>query len=133
VDRPLRAREVVLGRVGDDGAAGVGEQHLGVRHDVNETGNIAYTGNWGATAGISGQSGCSASTRSCPASYVNSGPTYAGNAPNVSVPSLVSTWTAGDCGDVVANSTEPTSAASAQAVVSAAGLEAAYADLKNGP
>jgi hypothetical protein len=101
--------------------------------DVNETGNIAYTGNWGATAGISGQSGCSASTRSCPASYVNSGPTYADNAPNVSVPSLVSTWTAGDCGDVVGNRTEPTSAASAQAVVSAAGLEAAFADLKSAP
>ncbi len=85
--------------------------------DVNETGNITYTGNWGATAGISGQAGCSASTRSCPASYVNSGPTYAGNPTNVSVPSLVSTWTAGNCGDIVANSTEPTSAAAAQAVV----------------
>ena len=33
VDRPLRAREVVLGLDGDDGAAGVGEQPLGVRHD----------------------------------------------------------------------------------------------------
>ena len=99
--------------------------------DVNETGNITYTGNWGATAAISGQSGCSSSSRSCPASYVNSGPTYAGNPTNVSVPSLVSTWTAGDCGDVVANATEPTSSAAAQEVVTAAGLEAAYADLKN--
>ena len=101
--------------------------------DVNETGNITYTGNWGATAGISGQSGCSSSTRSCLASYANSGSTYAGNPTNVSVPSLVSTWTAGNCGDVVANATEPTSSATAQAVVSAAGLEAAYADLKNAP
>jgi hypothetical protein len=101
--------------------------------DVNETGNITYTGNWGATAGISGQSGCSASSRTCLASYTNTGTTYAGNPTNVSVPSLVSTWTAGNCGDVVANATEPTSSAAAQAVVSAAGLEAAYADLKNAP
>ncbi|MGD0836624.1 MAG: right-handed parallel beta-helix repeat-containing protein [Polyangia bacterium] len=101
--------------------------------DVNETGNITYTGNWGATAEISGQSGCSSSSRSCPASYVNSGPTYAGNPTNVSVPSLASTWTAGNCGDVVANSTDPTSAAAAQAVANAAGLEAAYADIKNTP
>jgi hypothetical protein len=101
--------------------------------DVNETGNIAYTGNWGATAGISGQSGCSASSRSCLASYANSGTTYAGNPTNVSVPSLVSTWDAGNCGDVVANATEPTSSAAAQAVVKGAGLEAAYADLKNAP
>ena len=101
--------------------------------DVNETGNITYTGNWGATAGISGQSGCSASSRTCLASYTNSGTTYAGNPTNVSVPSLVSTWTAGNCGDVVANATEPTSSAAAQAVVTAAGLEAAYADLKNAP
>ena len=92
--------------------------------DVNETGNITYMGNWGATAGISGQSGCSASSRSCLASYANSGPTLAGNPTNVSVPSLVSIWPAGNCGDVVSNSTEPTSAADAQAVVSAAGLEA---------
>jgi hypothetical protein len=101
--------------------------------DVNETGNITYTGNWGATAGISGQSGCSASSRSCLASYANSGTTYPGNPTNVSVPSLVSTWTAGDCGDAVANSSDPTSAAAAQAVVKAAGLEAAYADIKNPP
>ena len=78
-------------------------------------------------------SGCSASSRSCLASYVNSGTTYTGNPTNVSVPSLVSTWTAGNCGDVVANSTEPTSAADAQAVANAAGIEAAYADLKNAP
>ncbi len=102
-------------------------------NDNNENGNITYTGNWGATAGISGQSGCSSSSRSCPASYVNSGSTYAGNPTNVSVPSLVSTWTAGNCGDAVANSTEPTSAAAAQAIANAAGLEAAYADLKNAP
>jgi hypothetical protein len=49
------------------------------------------------------------------------------------VPSLVSTWDAGNCGDVVANATEPTSSAAAQAVVKGAGLEAAYADLKNAP
>jgi hypothetical protein len=102
-------------------------------NENSNNGNITYTGNWGATAGISGQSGCSASSRSCPASYDNSGPTYAGNPTNISVPSLVSTWTAGDCGDVVSNSTEPTSSAAAQAVVNAAGLDAAYADLKNAP
>jgi hypothetical protein len=45
----------------------------------------------------------------------------------------VSTWTAGNCGDVVANSTEPTSSAAAQAVANAAGLEAAYADIKKAP
>jgi hypothetical protein len=101
--------------------------------DVNETGNITYMGNWGATAGISGQAGCSASSRTCLASYTNSGTTYAGNPTNVSVPSLVSTWTAGNCGDVVTNSTEPTSAAAAQEVAKAAGLEAAYSDLKNAP
>lgn len=102
-------------------------------NENNNNGNITYTGNWGATAGISGQSGCSSSSRSCPASYVNSGTTYAGNPTNVSVPSLVSTWTAGNCGDVVANSTEPASAAAAQTIAKAAGLEAAYADLKNAP
>lgn len=102
-------------------------------NENSNNGNITYTGNWGATAGISGQTGCSASSRSCPASYVNNGPTYPGNPTDVSVPSLVSTWTAGDCGDAVANSTEPTSAAAAQEVAKAAGLEAAYADLKNTP
>ena len=82
---------------------------------------------------ISGQARVSDRSRSCLASYTNSGPTYTGNPTNVSVPSLVSTWSAGDCGDVVANSSEPVSGTAAQAVVKAAGLEAAYADLKNVP
>ena len=102
-------------------------------NENSNNGNITYTGNWGATAGISGQSGCSANSRSCPASYINSGPTFAGNPTNVSVPSLVSTWVAGNCGDVVTNSTEPTGAAAAQTIVKAAGIEAAYADIKNAP
>lgn len=99
----------------------------------NETGNITFMGNWtgaGATGGISGESG---SSRACPASYSNNGLTYAGNPTNISVPSLVSTWPAGNCGDIVANSAEPTTATAAQAVVNAAGLEPAYADLKTVP
>ncbi|HEY5375912.1 MAG TPA: hypothetical protein VIK01_19670 [Polyangiaceae bacterium] len=49
------------------------------------------------------------------------------------MPSLVTTWPAGNCGDVVANSADATSAVAAQAIASAAGLEAAYVELKNAP
>ncbi len=91
----------------------------------NETGNLTFNSNWlgGAVPG----------SRSCPASYSNSGPTFMGNPTGtVMVPSLVSTWTAGDCSDIANGNTTLTGGplpADAQTIADAAGLEPMYRNL----